>query len=151
MKFTYLASMSVALFLAACGGRVGSSSATPVPTPIVDSPAAEQTCLARDTQHQWSLLAAYDTTVGAIVSWQNSKGIHWPFQDEPAQSSAVVCYFSGSFIVPGLPGASDSTAPIDRLCIVVAADGKYASIRTGSTSSVPLDRPSPVPSASQSG
>ena len=142
MKITLVLAIPALLLLAGCGPndaqtipRIGAAatassttaSASPDATPdhpIVDSPRAQSACAAAaSTQGPGAkLLAAYDTSIADVVSWQeNDPGARsvsvW--RRHAPSETAWVCYYEGSFVIP-CPGPCPQGT---RESVIVAMDG----------------------------
>lgn len=124
---------------AASQGPAAANTAAPVTTPtpvanpdatpdhpIIDSPGAQTVCSNWVHPPGQLLLAAYDTTVGDVVDWQESDtgpgGSQW--RDHAWSMAAWVCYLQGTFPIPCPPPQAGQApcAPGTRESIIVSAD-----------------------------
>ena len=113
--------------------------------PIVDSSSAQSLCMRFAGTGR--LLAAYASSIGDVVGWQESidAGVsRW--RDHGLSSFAAVCYYEGSFPVPchpPLPGQPDCQ-PATRICVIASPDGQGFAYWTGDDS-LSLRRPPHLP------
>ena len=95
--------------------------------PIVDSAQAQSVC----SQHAYpgaKLLAAYDTSIVDVVSWQENdpevRSVSM-WRAYPGSEAVRVCYYQGSFDMscPGPPPGQPPCPPATRMSMIIAADG----------------------------
>ncbi len=132
----------------------GAAAASPVTAaPILDSAWGGQWCEAAAQRDGATVEAAFDSTAGNVLAWNNAQGGgSYQVSDVAPDTRVVVCYLHSntqwtvSYAAPSLSGSRPAQAmarvPVaDRAVIVLDGQGKNWFLRAGPHDKMPITRP----------